>query len=76
MTHLDTPFFTNSEEQEPSHPEVITQLDTLTRSNLELPLSRHDLGIDTRDLYTRIQTSSLVHPLALVRHNLMRLVLT
>jgi hypothetical protein len=35
-------------------------LNTLTRTDLELPLSWHDLGISTRDLYTSKQASLVV----------------
>lgn len=56
---FDTPLFSDSEQEESSHPEVVSHLNTLARTDLELPLSGHDLGVDTRDLDTGIQTSSL-----------------
>lgn len=39
---------------------MITHLDTLTRADLELPLGRHDLGVDTGDLNTSVETGSVV----------------
>jgi hypothetical protein len=56
---LDSPLFSDTEEQEPGHPKVVSHLDTLARSDLELPLGRHDLGVDTRDGDTGVKTSSL-----------------
>jgi hypothetical protein len=38
---------------------VVTHLDTLTGSDLELPLSGHDLGVDSRDLDSGVKTSTL-----------------
>jgi hypothetical protein len=58
-THPDSPLFTDTEEQEPGHPEVVTKLDTETWADLELPLGRHDLGVDTRDVDTSVETGSL-----------------
>jgi len=59
MTHLDTPLLTDSEKEETSHPEVVTELDTLARANLELPLRRHDFGVDTGNPDTGVQACSL-----------------
>ena len=59
-TYLDSPLFTDSEKQESSHPEVVSHIDTGTWTDLELPLRRHDLGVDTRDLDTGIQAGSLL----------------
>jgi len=59
-TYLDSPLFTDSEKQESSHPEVVSHIDTGTWTDLELPLGRHNLGIDTRDLDTGIQAGSLL----------------
>jgi hypothetical protein len=58
-THGDTPLFTDPQQEETSHPEVVAHLDTLTWSDLELPLGGHDLGVDTRDFDTGVQTSTL-----------------
>lgn len=43
---------------------MVTHLDTSTRTNLELPLRWHDLGVDTGNLDTGVETS----PLLKVRH--------
>jgi hypothetical protein len=51
---LDAPLFSNADEEEASHPEVVTHVNASARANLELPLRRHDLGIDTRDVNTGI----------------------
>lgn len=56
---LDTPLLTDAEKKETGHPEVVSELDTLARTNLELPLGGHDLGVDTRDLDTSVETSTL-----------------
>ena len=56
---FDSPLFSDSEQEESGHPEMVSHLDTLTRTDLELPLSGHDFGVDTRDLDTGVETSSL-----------------
>jgi hypothetical protein len=57
---LDTPLLGKTDEEVAGHPEVVTHLDTLARSNLELPLGRHDLGVDTTDLDTSVQADAVV----------------
>ena len=57
--HLDSPLLTDPEKQKSSHPKVISHLDTGARADLELPLGGHDLGVDTRDRHTGVQTCSL-----------------
>ena len=60
-------------QQEAGHPQLVTHFDsyecqflhkeatiTFTWSDLELPLSRHDLSVSTRDLDASIQASSVV----------------
>jgi hypothetical protein len=42
---------------------VVAHLDTLARTDLELPLGGHDLGVDTRDLDAGVQTGSLARQL-------------
>jgi len=49
---LGTEFLGNAVEKETSKPEVVAQLNTIARTNLEFPLSWHNLGIGTGDLYT------------------------
>ena len=58
--NLDTPLLGKADEEVTGHPEVVTHLDTLARSNLELPLGRHNLGVDTADLDTGIQADTVV----------------
>lgn len=57
---LDTPLFADAEEKEASHGQMVTHLDALARADLELPLGRHDFGIDTGDLDTSVQAGSVV----------------
>jgi hypothetical protein len=56
---LDSPLLTDTEEEETGHPEVVAHVDTLARADLELPLRRHHLGVDTRDVDTGIQARAL-----------------
>lgn len=39
---------------------MVSHLDSEAGSNLELPLGRHDFGIDTGDLDTSVQAGSVV----------------
>ena len=57
---LDTPLLGKTDEEVTGHPEMITHLNALARPNLELPLGRHDLGIDPANLDTRVQTDTVV----------------
>ena len=50
--------FGNSLEQKTRQIHVVARLDTDTRANLELPLVRCNLGIDSRELDTRCQADS------------------
>ncbi len=54
---LRAEFFRDTVEEEARKPEVITHLDTEARTNLELPLSRHDFGVGARNLDTSVQAS-------------------
>merc|ERR1712058_177563 len=53
----DTEVFGNSLENVPSHPEVVAHGDSLTRSNLELPLSWHHLCIGSTNLNSGIHAA-------------------
>jgi hypothetical protein len=57
---LSTELLGNAVEKETSQPKVVTQLNTLARTNLEFPLSWHNLGVGTRDLDTGEQASLVV----------------
>ena len=57
---LDSPLLGKADEEVTSHPEVVTHFNALARSDLELPLGRHDLGVDTTDLDTSIQADAVV----------------
>ena len=57
---LDTPLLGKTDEEVAGHPEVVTHLDTLARTNLELPLGRHHLCVDTADFDTGVQADAVV----------------
>lgn len=57
---LDTPLFGDADEEVASHPEVITHGDTLARPDLEFPLRRHHLGVDTADVDAGVEASAIV----------------
>lgn len=58
--NLDTPLLRNANEKVASHPKMVTHLDTLARTNLELPLRRHDFCIDARNVDSGIQARAVV----------------
>jgi len=58
--YLDTPLFGYTDEEEAGHPQVVTHRDTLAGANLELPLRRHDLSVDTRDINTSVEARAVV----------------
>lgn len=58
--HLDVELFRNTNEEESGHPEMITHLDTLAGTDLELPLRGHDFGVDTTDVDTGIKACTVV----------------
>ncbi len=53
--NLDTPLLGDTLKEVTSHPEVVAHRDTLTGPNLELPLRRHDFGVDTADVDASVQ---------------------
>lgn len=57
---FDAPFFGNTDEQEAGHPKVVAHGDTLARADLELPLRRHNLRVDSRDVYAGVHARSIV----------------
>lgn len=57
---LDAPLFGDADEEEASHPEVVTHGDAFAWADLELPLRRHDLGVDARDIDTGVEASAVV----------------
>lgn len=56
----DTPLLSDTSEEETGHPEMVTHGDTLTRANLELPLRRHDFCVDTADVDTSVEASTVM----------------
>ena len=56
----NTPFLSYSDQKEPGHPEVVSHVLTLARTDLELPLRGHNFGVDTRDVYSSVQASTVV----------------
>lgn len=57
---LDAPFFGDTDEEEASHPEVVTHRDTLTWADLEFPLGWHNFGVDTRNVNTGIHAGAVM----------------
>lgn len=57
---LDTPLLGDTDEEVTGHPEVVTHGDTLTWSDLELPLRGHDFCVDTRDVNTGVEAGTVV----------------
>ena len=57
---LDAKLLGNSVQQVSGHPQLIGHGDSLAGTNLVLPLGRHDLGVDSRDVDARVQTGSVV----------------
>jgi hypothetical protein len=57
---FDTPFFGNADEKEAGHPEMVTHGDTLARADLEFPLRRHDLCVDSGDVHASVHACSIV----------------
>lgn len=57
---LDTPLLGDADEEVAGHPEVVTHGDTLARTDLELPLRGHDLGVDTADVDTGVEAGTVV----------------
>jgi hypothetical protein len=55
-----THVFGDADEQEPGQPEVVAHVDALARADLELPLRRHNLGVDARDVDAGVQASTVV----------------
>lgn len=47
-------------EHEPGHPEAVTHLNALARSDLELPLCRHDLGVGSGNVDAGVQARPVV----------------
>ena len=57
---LDTELFGDSFQQVSGHPQLVSHLDALARTDLELPLGRHDLGVDTGDGDARVEAGLVV----------------
>lgn len=57
---LGAELLSDTVEQEPGEPEVVTHLNALTWADLELPLGGHDLGVGSRDLDTGVEAAAVV----------------
>lgn len=57
---LDAKVLGDTVKEVTSNPEVVTHLDTLTRANLELPLRRKNLGVDTGDFDVGVKAGTVV----------------
>lgn len=49
-----------TDQKEAGHGHVVTHLNSQAGSDLEFPLGRHDLGVDTGDLDTSVQAGAVV----------------
>lgn len=58
--NLDGPLLGDANQEVTCHPEMVTHGDTFTWTNLELPLSRHNLCIDPADVHASVETSTIV----------------
>jgi len=58
--NLDTPLLGDANQEITCNPKMVTHGNALTGTNLELPLSGHDLGIDTTDVHASVETSTVV----------------
>ena len=58
--NLDAPLLSNAGEEVASHPEVVTHGNALTGANLEFPLRRHNLGVDSTDVDARVEASAVM----------------
>jgi len=56
----DAELLSESVHDETGHPHVVSYINSETGSNLVLPLSRHDLSVDTGDLNSGVQACSVV----------------
>ena len=56
----NTPFFSYTNQQESCHPQVISHILSLARTDLELPLRRHDFGVDSRDVDSSVEAGTVV----------------
>merc|ERR1719499_217658 len=62
--HVDAQPLADAEHEVPGHPHVVARLDALAGPNLVLPLPRHDLRIDARELDAGVEAGPGVR----VRH--------
>jgi hypothetical protein len=53
-------FFSNTVEEEAGHPELVTEIDTWSRTDLVFPLGGHDFSVGTRDLNASVQAGLVV----------------
>mmetsp|Transcript_24593 Transcript_24593/g.40485 ORF Transcript_24593/g.40485 Transcript_24593/m.40485 type:complete len:308 (+) Transcript_24593:595-1518(+) len=56
----DGEFFTDALHQVSRKPQLVTSLNTYRGAHLELPLARHDLGVNTRDVNASIQARTVM----------------
>lgn len=58
--NLDAPLLGNTDEKVAGHPEVVAHGDALTRADLELPLRRHHLSVNTANVDAGIEAGAIV----------------
>lgn len=57
---LDAEHLRDADEEVARHPEVVAHGDALARADLEFPLGGHDLGVDSGDVDTGIETCTVM----------------
>lgn len=58
--NLDTPLLGDADQEVARHPKMVTHGDTFTGTNLELPLSGHNLSINPADVHASVETGTVV----------------
>lgn len=58
--NLNTPLLSNADKEVASHPKVVAHGDAFTRADLEFPLRRHYLSVDTADVNASVETGAIV----------------
>jgi hypothetical protein len=58
--NLDAPLLSNAGEKVASHPEVVTHGNAFTGANLEFPLRRHNLGVDSANVDAGVEASTVM----------------
>jgi hypothetical protein len=57
---LDIKLLSDADKKEASHPEMVSHLDAFAGTDLELPLRRHNFGVDTANIDAGVEAGSIV----------------